>query len=104
MPRIEIQDWFGQMHTISSSDADVIKGWLLEHAEMFTIPDSRMGDVRMRIWPIHSSQTVGGQLVPDWPGGEVRDFRLTAEALGRLAEWLQGEIETDAILERARDE
>ena len=94
MPRIEIQDYFGTIYRVDSSDPDVIKGWLLEWTRALVSTNPALGYIRMNVYPIAGPLTHDGKPDLDWPPGEFRDLRLTAAAFGELAEWLRQHAET----------
>jgi len=89
MPRIEIQDYFGSFYRVDSSDPDVIKNWLIEQARNLVSTNSALGYIRMNVWPIFGPMHHDGKADQDWPPGDFRDLRITAEAMHELADWLQ---------------
>lgn len=95
MPRIELRDPFGQMFLLTSSDSEVVKLWLIEHARLAVGASDSWAPWTMTVYPI--ATTTVGPPVFDWTPardnkrGLVETYQLTAAALGGLAEWLEAE-------------
>lgn len=91
MPHIQIIDHFGGNHMITSSDPEVIKGWLLEHASMLSSTNASLGPVQLFIRPmpgIHDGEW-------DWPPDFVPDLNVTRGQLQALADFIRDGMKSD---------
>lgn len=82
------------MRRCDSSDPAVVSAWLLEQARNGVSADASNYPLQLRVWPIPSEQRrPDGQPAWDWPinPGGFGMYDLTAQALGRLAQWLEAE-------------
>ena len=94
MPHIQLYDYFGSVSTLDSGSPEIIQAWLLENMQRLCTSNSALGPVRVQVMPIWSPDSITGELVPDWPGGDMRDYTLLAEQLRPLADFLDDSRET----------
>lgn len=98
MPRIELRDPFGQMFLLTSSDPEIVKLWLIEHARLAVGASDNWAPWTMTVYPI-AAPALGPRGAPVFDWVPVRDnkqglagqYQVTARALGGLAEWLEAE-------------
>jgi hypothetical protein len=95
MPRIELRDPFGTAFTIASSNPDTIAAWLLEYARLAVSADTSVYPWMLTVWPLPSvDRGPDGGVAFDWPvggGQSAQGYWMHAEAMGRLAGWLEAE-------------
>lgn len=91
MPYFTIRDLYGTCFQLTSSEPEVIKGWLIEMCRKASSVNSMMGPMTITVNPISLNNDYNAP-VYDWPISGIKqyaEYRVQADALIRLAEMLE---------------
>lgn len=91
MPFIQFYDDRGRAYSITSSDPDVIKGWLYEQATRLA-PSLNGINARLMIQPLMDADGS-----TDWQPGARVNYDLSREKLAALAAWLEDSQHSPAV-------